>query len=163
MLISAVSFGQVQKVKTGDKKALRQGTKIVKADAVGVKVKPMETELTLFGDYIIDSYSVIDKKLLKKKERKGLIGTRVRVDLADLTGDQIKSLSFEILEVENMSKEDYMFRVFGDKIDIELSELPAMLRVHKTDQSACYGIIELHDSKLVLPYKGLLLFLSKKK
>lgn len=163
MLISSVSLAQVQKVKTGDKKALRQGTKVVRAEAVDVKVKPMETELILFGDYVIDSYSVIDKKLMKKKERKALIGTGVQIDLVDLTGDQIKPLSFEILEVENMTKEDYMFRVFGDKSDLDLSELPAKLRVHKTDQSACYGIVELHDSKVVIPYKGLLLFLSKKK
>lgn len=163
MLISAVSIGQVQKVKTGDKKALRSGTKVVRADAVEVKVKPMLTELSLFGDYTIDSFSVIDKKLLSKKERKALIGTSIRIDVADLSGDQIKPLSFEMIEVENMSKEDYLFRVFGAKQDVELGELPAQLRVHKTDQSTCYGIVELHDSKVVLPYKGVLLFLSKKK
>jgi hypothetical protein len=69
------------------------------------------------------------------------------------------SVSYRVTEVELMNTEDYLYRIFGEIPASIPDDLPLNVNVIKTDNLACYGIVRLSDEVVLIPYKGLLLYL----
>jgi hypothetical protein len=115
----------------------------------------------IFGQYKISSYTIISKKNLTEKDFSLLLGTLVKIQKTALTGDEIDPLTFDIYEIEKMSSADYIFREFGLPMEAPIHNLPGICKVHKTACESYYGIIEINQNKMVIPYKGVLLFLER--
>lgn len=158
ILLTAISFGQIKKVDTVNK--IARPAKILQKDVVPARL--LLKEETIFGDFKIDKYSILSRKTPSNKELNTLIGSLVRIQRTDLTGDEIEPSTFNITEVTYMSSSEYIYKVFGREIREQEPDLPETVKVHKTDHLGCYGIIEVGDGRVAIPYKGVLLFLSKK-
>lgn len=135
------------------------GQTIMKAERVPTKI---ETRTLIFGDYTISGYSVLSLKKPSSDELNAMIGTAVNIQTGSITGTLIDSLSFTIFEIERLRRDDYIYRVFGREIRAQEPDLPESFNVHKTDNTNCYGIIEIGDGRLAIPYKGVLLYLTRK-
>ncbi len=120
------------------------------------------TRIDLFGEYTVESYVAISKKTPNTEELDALSGTIVKVQTSTITGAYIDPITFQIYEVERLQKDDFIFRVFGSGLNSDSLNLPMTFNVHKTDNENCYGIVEIDASHIAIPYKGVLLFLTKK-
>lgn len=116
----------------------------------------------MWGDFTIVSYNILSTKTAKAKELQALIGSLVKLKATNVTGTQIDPFSFEIFEIEQMSSSDYIYRTFGRTIRAPEPNLPASVKVHKTTHEDCYGIIQIDNDNIAIPYKGVLLFLERK-
>ena len=89
------------------------------------------------------------------------MGSIIKVNETAITGTEIDPFHFEIFDIEKMKSSDYIFREFGRSIRAPEPNLPVVIKVHKTDFEACYGIVEISDTKIAIPYNGVLLFLKR--
>ncbi|MCB9223067.1 MAG: hypothetical protein H6582_02725 [Crocinitomicaceae bacterium] len=156
ILLASVSFGQIPKGNV-NRKMIAKDVVVQKEPVLMSK----DANLT-YGDFEVSSFETISNKSLNKKDLQHLLGTLIRIRETDITGDLIDPLTIENIGTEKMNREDYIFRAFGSTtLDTE-SNLPEIVNVHKTGRSDCYGIVILSNSKVVMPYKGTLLFLDLK-
>lgn len=116
----------------------------------------------VFGDFEIVRYRVLSKDHPNKKELESLIGSLVKVSAEHLTGSEIDPVTYDLFEIEQMARGDFIYRAFGRSIRAPEPDLPSTLKVHKTDNQNCYGIIDLDKDQVAVPYKGVLLFLKRK-
>lgn len=153
------------------KLAVGQDAKLVMRDSLSPqKIKVVRNKVIFtkeeakmpIGDFVIDSYQVLTKQAPKKRDLEQLKGTLVRLKDTDITGDLIDPISIEDLGIERMTKEDYLFRAFGDQLLDNAEQLPSSIRVRKTGRPDCYGVVVISKFELALPYKGTLLFLKIK-
>ncbi len=121
-----------------------------------------DIKLDIFGAYVVDSFAVLSKKTPRIEELNALMGTRLQVLATSITGANIDPMTFSIFEVERLRRDDFIYRVFGREIKAPEPNLPQAFNVHKTDNKNCYGIVEIDASHIAIPYKGVLLFLTKK-
>ena len=96
-------------------------------------------------------------------EQSLLLGSFIRVQETSITGNEISPMSIlRSMKQKTWLVSDYIFREFGDDILLEIEDLPLTVSVFKTDHTECYGIINLGYGGVVIPYHGVLLFLSRK-
>lgn len=126
------------------------------------EAKTLILNTNIFGSFEITKLSVLSKKTLPKKELSVLIGSLIKVSKTAITGSEIDPFNFEIYDVEKMNSSDYIFREFGRSIRAPEPNLPATIKVHKTDFEGCYGIVEISEDEIAIPYNGVLLFLKRK-
>jgi len=132
---------------------------IMRAEKVQTRI---ETRTLIFGNYSISGYSVLSRNTTSAEELNALIGSSVNIQTESITGTLIDSLVFTIFEIERLRRDDYIYRVFGREIKAPEPDLPESFNVHKTDNTNCYGIVEIGDGRLAIPYKGVLLYLTRK-
>jgi len=137
-------------VKYGSKPVQRIERMPVKSDVV----------LSLYGDYTITRYVTLSSKALSAEELNTLLGTIVKFQATSLTGTGIDPLTYEIYQVERQLRDDFVFRVFGPDVKTH-SNLPESFTVHKTDNENCYGIVEIGNGEIAIPYKGVLLYMKR--
>ena len=118
-------------------------------------------ELGIFGEFSISSYAILSLKTPSNEELNALIGTLVKINETAITGTSIEPITFSIYEVERLMRDDYIYRVFGRELRAQDPDIPSSFKVHKTDNSLCYGIIETGDGRVAIPYKGVLLILTR--
>lgn len=116
----------------------------------------------MWGDYTVTSYNILSTKTPKAKVLQSLIGSLVKLKETNVTGTQIDPFSFEIHEIEQMASSDFIYRAFGRGIRAPEPDLPNSVKVHKTTHEECYGIIQINNDEVAIPYKGVLLFLKRK-
>jgi len=116
----------------------------------------------IYGDYQVSDYSILSLKTPNNLQLEALLGSTVKLDSTSISGSLIDSISFSIFEIERLRRDDYIYRVFGREIKAPEPDLPENFLVHKTDNALCYGIIEIGDGRLAIPYKGVLLYLTRK-
>lgn len=115
----------------------------------------------IFGSYEVTKYSALSTKTLPSNELKALIGSIIKVQETAITGTEIDPFHFEIFDIEEMNSSDYIFREFGRSIRAPEPNLPSIIKVHKTDFEGCYGIVEISENEITIPYNGVLLFLKR--
>jgi len=121
-----------------------------------------DVKIDVFGEYVVDSFAVLSKKTPRIEELNALLGTTLKVLSTSITGTNIDPMTFSIFEVERLQRDDFIYRVFGSEIKAPEPNLPQAFNVHKTDHENCYGIVEIDQKHIAIPYKGVLLFLTKK-
>lgn len=121
-----------------------------------------DIKIDVFGEYVVEGYTILSKKTPNPEELNALIGTIIKVQATSLTGTNIDPMTFNIYEVQRLQQDDFIFRVFGSDLKTDSLNLPQAFNVHKTDNENCYGIVEIDANHLAIPYKGVLLFLTKK-
>ena len=126
-----------------------------------VKVNLPEAPKQMWGEYIITSHSILSTQTAEKTTLNALKGSRVTLSETNFEGPHIQSFSFEIQEIEQMSSSDFIYRAFGRAIRAPEPNLPQAVSVHKTFQEKCYGIIQISNNKVAIPYQGVLLFLER--
>jgi len=114
------------------------------------------------GQYEITKYSQISKKSIPSRELKLLVGSLVKVDDTAITGSEIDPFNFEIFEITKMNSSDFIFRQFDKILKSPETNLPESVTVHKTENDHCYGLIQINNNKIAIPYNGVLLFLTRK-
>ena len=126
--------------------------------------KPLVDENTspsIFSAYLIEKYTVMvrtsESKLLAKTP-----GSLLTIEEEQITGDQIDPIALKFSDTEVMETADYLYRVLGIVPDEIPADLPASLKVHRTNNLDCYGIAEVSDQLVIMPYKGALLYLKRK-
>ncbi len=124
------------------------------------RIKELNATPTVDGTYTIDRYAIQFKKSGNKNVIK-TVGTNVIVTEISLSGSAFDSLAFQISEIEIMSIEDYLYRIFGELPAKIPTDLPEHLYVHKTNNLTCYAIGQLPDGTLLIPREGILLYLKK--
>jgi len=132
---------------------------VMKADRVTAS---SDVRFVIFGNYTITGYSILSLKSPSTQQLDAMIGSDAQVNEKSISGTLIDSISFSIFEVERLQKDDYVFRVFGREVKVTEQDLPSSFSVHKTDNTNCYGIAEIGNGKLAIPYKGVLLYLTRK-
>lgn len=115
----------------------------------------------IFGEYSITGYAILCLKTPSSEELNRLVGSLVKIQNTTITGSLIDPLTFSIYEIERLQRDDYIYRTFGREIKTPEPDLPANFAVHKTDNERCYGIVEIGDGRLAIPYKGVLLYLTR--
>jgi len=120
-----------------------------------------DVKMIVFGDYSISDYVILSPKSPSEEELNSLKGTTVKVQNTSIAGSGIDPLTFEIYQVEVQKKDDFMYRVFGNDLKEKATNLPESFTVHKTDNENCYGIVDLGGGRIVIPYKGVLLYLIR--
>jgi hypothetical protein len=112
------------------------------------------------GKFIIEQYSLQINSSDAKKAIKA-VGTTLVISDTIISGTNIDSISYQISDSEIMNTEDYLFRIFGEVPENIPADLPLNIWVHKTDNLDCYGIGQLADGRILIPYNGLLLYLRR--
>jgi len=125
-------------------------------------VKKVSEPEDIFGNYQIIEYTVYGTKTPSKKHLNQLMGTLVKVQKTSVTGNEIDPITYEMYEIEEMTNIDFIYRVFGRNIHEAETDLPPSLFVHKTSHDDCYGIVDMGNGEIAVPYKGVLLFLKVK-
>jgi hypothetical protein len=121
-----------------------------------------DVKIDIFGEYVVDSFAVLSRKTPSIEELNALLGTTLKVLSSSITGTNIDPMTYSIFQVERLQRDDFIYRVFGREIKAPEPNLPQSFNVHKTDNENCYGIVEIDHMHIALPYKGVLLFLTKK-
>lgn len=121
-----------------------------------------DIKIDVFGEYVVDSFAVLSRKTPSIEELNALLGTTLKVLSNSITGINIDPMTFSIYSVERLQRDDFIYRVFGREIKAPEPNLPQAFNVHKTDNENCYGIVEIDHAHIAIPYKGVLLFLTKK-
>ncbi len=145
-----------------DKNRIKKAAPIELKSAKITEVTANRQNVDITGQYEITKYSQISKKTIPAKELKLLIGTLVKVNDTAITGSEIDPFNFEIFEITKMNSSDYIFRQFEKILKSPEPNLPETVRIHKTDNDDCYGIVQINSSKIAIPYNGVLLFLTRK-
>ena len=120
-----------------------------------------DVKMIVFGDYTISDYVILNSKSPSEEELNSLKGTTVKVQNTSIAGSGIDPLTFEIYQVEVQKKDDFIYRVFGSEVKNSETNLPETFTVHKTDNQNCYGILDLGGGRIAIPYKGVLLYLTR--
>lgn len=159
IVISITSYGQTKEPK--GREHILQNDSTVRANYE--TLKDVHINLSVFGDFEIAECIKIGNTQLNPIELNLLIGSLVRIQQNSITGQEINPMTFQIYEKEHMSRDDFIYRTTGKVPDTTISQLPETINVHKTDHSACYGIIYLGIGKVAIPYKGNILILERRK
>jgi hypothetical protein len=122
------------------------------------KADPVNSTPKIAGVYTVERFSV-QLNTTETKKAKEIVGTEIIISETAIVGTQMDSLSYRVSEVELMNTEDYLYRIFGEVPASIPDDLPLNVNVIKTDNLACYGIVRLSDGVVLIPYKGLLLYL----
>lgn len=112
------------------------------------------------GNYIIERY-VLQINSSDAKEAMKVVGNPLVIDETTILGEEMDSIKYDIYESQMMNTEDYLFRIFGEVPSTLPDDLPTSILVHKTDNLDCYGIAELNNGLVLIPYNGLLLYLRR--
>lgn len=160
--LAMVSFGQdtTEVKKVGQKRAVT-----TPADAFpAVSFRKLDNDVispdNITGEYIIERYAV-QVKTSETKKAIGVVGTELVIDNYSIVGSEIDSMEFQFSDSEYMNIEDYLYRIFGLVPEDIPDDLPTNIIVHKTNNLDCYGIGELSDGTVLIPYNGLLLYLRR--
>ncbi|UKN02921.1 hypothetical protein K6119_05255 [Paracrocinitomix mangrovi] len=159
LLISSIAYLQTDSsaIKSRDK------VKIERKISPAVYFDRAKKINSIYGNFEVEKYTVLSKNTLNTTELNLIVGSLIKVQDSTMTGAEIDPMTYQIYEVEMMTSDDYIFRVFGKEVkEPQPEELPSTLKVHKTDNKLCYGIVELPGGKIAVPYKGVLLFLVPK-
>lgn len=124
------------------------------------KANPELAEANITGKFIIEEYSLQVKTSETNKAIRS-VGSALEISETDISGAAIDTISYRISDSQNMNTEDYLFRIFGEVPESIPDNLPMNILVHKTDNLDCYGIAQLADGTVLIPYKGLLLYLRR--
>ena len=145
------SIGQKRAKSTPGKSLPNISFKKLDANSAAPKIK---------GKFIIEQYSLQLNTSDSKKAIK-VVGTTLEIAETIIAGSEIDTISYKMSDSEIMNTEDYLFRIFGEVPETIPADLPANILVHKTDNLECYGIAELSDGRVLIPYNGLLLYLRR--
>ncbi len=164
--ILSILFFSLALISFGQKQVPNSRERVVTVDTT---LKPefrtidnVNTRLSLYGDFKVSDYIQIESKSLNPIELKLIKGSLVRIQKNSITGDEIDPMTFEIYEAEKMTSNDFIYRTTGSVPDSTYTGLPLSGYVHKTDHSECYGIMQLNNGQLALPYKGFILILERR-
>lgn len=118
------------------------------------------------GTFKIDTLFVYEKSKATKALQKKGIGTTVHLTKNSIKGTYIDSTTFIYLENEKLETDDYLYRAFGALPKNRPSNLPKYLYVQRITSTTNaidlpYGLALLDNGTLLLPYKGILLYLVK--
>ncbi len=165
MLVGIVTVGYGQdttKIKSAQ--PLSEGAKVPGAKAAPSFLfkRPEDANVTpkITGQYIIEKYVVQVNSSDAKKAMK-VVGNALKIDELIILGDEMDTINYEIYESQFMNTEDVLFRIFGEAPDVIPDDFPGNVMVHKTDNLDCYGIAEISNDLVLIPYNGLLLYLRK--
>lgn len=156
LTLSGLSFGQ-------DQGAVKSKTVVGQKPASNYAVLARDKSKTpnIYGDFIIRDYEIIIRKGDSEKVSKNVLGTVIKITESAIAGEQIDPMTYNLSESEMLFSEDYIYRAFEVVIEKEIENIPMSVLVHKTTNGDCYGILELIDGTVVLPYQGMLLFLVR--
>ena len=115
----------------------------------------------IFDDFTIDRYTVMVRNSATKSLTK-LTGSAVQIAAEKISGDQIQTITLKFSDMEVMETTDYLYRVFGMVPEEVPSDLPASMKVHRTNNLDCYGIAIVSNDIMVMPYNGALIYLKRK-
>jgi hypothetical protein len=115
----------------------------------------------IYGDFIIQDFEIIIRKGDTEKVSKNLLGTVIKITEVAIAGEQVDPMTYNLTNSEMLFSEDYIYRAFEIALEDEIQKLPTSVLVHKTSNQSCYGILELDEGVVVLPYQGMLLFLVR--
>lgn len=158
----SISFGQ-DSTKTTQKIGAQRVTTTGGNSLPNVSFRKLDAEGAkpdVQGKFIIEQYSLQINSSDAKKAIKA-VGTTLVISDTIISGTDIDTISYQISDSEIMNTEDYLFRIFGEVPDNIPTDLPANIWVHKTDNLDCYGIGQLSDGRILIPYNGLLLYLRR--
>ena len=156
ILIASISLGQDKTIRLKNEYEKKQ------VSDKKVEVSFLKESKMIYGDFTVESFETMSQKSLNKRDLEKLIGTLIRIKETDITGDEIDPITIENLGIERMTREDYIFRVFGDNHECKECSLPPVIQVYKTGRTDCYGIVILGSGKVAMPYKGSMLYLDLK-
>lgn len=154
LLFAQADTTRVQKVQT--KNSLIQKQQAIKME----RVQKYNTNLSVYGNYKVLKYYVLKTKTPSKETLEKIIGSTVIIENDQFSGSVIERDSIAIYETEQMTRSDYIYRVFGREIRAPEPDIPTNLNVYKTGNLECYGIVLMSDGNVALPYKGVLLILE---
>lgn len=165
-LVVATGFSFAQdttKTKTHNQPVSNKRIVGLKAVPKGIARKPLDEtsgSTNVFGGYTIDKYTVIIRNSDTKKLAK-ITGSQVKITEERINGTEMEEISLKFSDTEFMETTDYLYRVFGEMPSTIPDDLPATLKVFKTNNLYCYGIAELDDRTIIMPYKGALVYLIR--
>lgn len=161
--LASSSFGQ-DTTKTSTPKATPKSVAVPGSkNFPNVSFRRLYTDVStpeIKGKFIIEQYSLQLNTSDAKKSIK-VVGTALEIGDTNISGSDIDTIDYKISDSETMNTEDYLFRIFGEVPESIPEDLPVNLLVHKTDNLDCYGIAELSDGRVLIPYNGLLLYLRR--
>ena len=158
----SVSFGQ-DTTKSTPKVGQQRATSAGSHSLPNVSFRRLDADNStpnIEGKFIIEQYSLQLNTSDAKKAIK-VVGTTLKIADTTIAGSDIDTIAYKISDSEIMNTEDYLFRIFGEVPDNIPTDLPANILVHKTDNLDCYGIGQLSDGRVLIPYNGLLLYLRR--
>ncbi|MDA7804252.1 hypothetical protein N8987_06720 [Crocinitomix sp.] len=161
-LILLLCFASVSFISIAQEKNKPEGYKVggaqTNARSFAIKKAPDKIkDANISGKYIIERYS-IQIKTTETKRALSAVGTELEISDSLIVGNEIKAIEYHISESQLMNTEDYLYRVFGEVPEELPADLPLELMVHRTNNLDCYGIAELPDGVLLIPYSGLLFY-----
>lgn len=158
----SLSYGQ-DSTKTAPKMGAQRVTTTGAQSLPNISFKKLGQEASkpdIEGKFIIEQYSLQINSSDAKKAIKA-VGTAIEISDTIIAGTDIDTISYKINDSEIMNTEDYLFRIFGEVPENIPADLPPNIWVHKTDNLDCYGIGQLSDGRVLIPYNGLLLYLRR--
>ncbi|MFT5821079.1 MAG: hypothetical protein ACI8ZM_002328 [Crocinitomix sp.] len=158
----SISFGQ-DSTKTTTKVGVQRATTTGAQSLPNISFKKLgaaDSKIDIEGKFIIEQYSLQINSSDAKKAIKA-VGTTLEISDTIIAGTDIDTISYQVSDSEIMNTEDYLFRIFGEVPENIPADLPVNVWVHKTDNLECYGIAQLSDGRVLIPYNGLLLYLRR--
>lgn len=126
------------------------------------RADPKKGTISINGNYVVDSFD-IQLKEAKPKQLEKQLGNILFIADTTISGENFETILYKISHTEELSTEDYLYRVFGEVPAEVPSNLPENLQVIRTNNLACYGIGLLPNGGIVIPYKGALLYLKRER
>lgn len=114
-----------------------------------------------FGDYKVDKYYILKRQVPSEQELNLISGSLIKVQNNLISGAEIDPRTFSFTSNQTMTRSDFITTVFGREIRAQEPDIPESLVIHKTDNEACYGIIQIDAKTIAFPYEGVLLILKK--
>lgn len=164
-LMAGLAFGQ-QKEKEITQKPVKHHLKPLmvrerKAAAPAEIAAALSPSKSIVGHYYVAKYSVLGLATPSPAVIDQLVGSEVVVSGNRISGSEVQFDPFDIVSKKLMSSSDYIYEVFGRTIRAPEPNLPQEVKVLETVGSDLYGIIQLPDNRLAVPYRGLLLILEQ--
>ena len=129
----------------------------------GIARKPIDEDAAtgnVLGGYTIEKYTLIIRNSDTKKLAK-ITGSQFKITEEKISGSEVDEINLKFSDIEFMETADYLYRVFGEMPETIPDDLPATLKVHRTNNLDCYGIAELSDRTIIMAYKGALVYLTR--
>lgn len=114
-----------------------------------------------FGDYKVAKYYILRSNVPSGQELNLIMGSLIKVQDKLISGEEIDPRTYSFTTNESMTRSDFITAVFGREIRAQEPDIPEQLVVHKTDNEACFGIIQIDAETIAFPYQGVLLILKK--
>lgn len=127
---------------------------------------PKKLNTIVKGEFKIDKIFINEKSKTNKDLIKNGIGSKVFIDDSGLSGDYLESVSFTFIESESLELVDFLYRSFGKMPNNIPDDLPESVVVQKLapsleGPSAGYGIINMSNGTIILPYNNTILYLVR--